>query len=158
MSNMFDGATSFNGNISNWDVGNVTNMSNMFGNVTFFTNMTGKIDAHGTPYNYFISQRNATISVTIGAYYISDSILWIYAYRLSGGFNAIYNALHISSMDQLVGYSFRSSVDSTSRDILEMITLSEGYYAYYRVSGGGSGYIAHEDTGQEYTLYFTRTP
>ena len=77
--------------------------------------------------------------------------MWIYASDLSGGFNAIYNALSISSMDQLVGYSFTSSVDSTSRDILEMTDLTE-YYAYYRVSGTISNYISHDYHGQQYTL------
>ena len=38
MSNMFNGATAFNQNISSWDVGNVTDFSNMFFNATDFNN------------------------------------------------------------------------------------------------------------------------
>ena len=59
MNSMFEWETSFNGNISNWDVGNVTdgNLNEMFKNVTFFTDMSNIIYANGTPFNYFISQR-----------------------------------------------------------------------------------------------------
>lgn len=36
MSHMFDSATSFNGDVSNWDVSNVTDMSNLFSNASQF--------------------------------------------------------------------------------------------------------------------------
>jgi surface protein len=58
MAGMFEGATSFNQDISNWNVGNVTdgNLNEMFKDVSFFTAMSDKIYANGTPFNYFISQ------------------------------------------------------------------------------------------------------
>ena len=34
---MFSGATSFNGNISNWDISNVTSMNQMFNNTSSFS-------------------------------------------------------------------------------------------------------------------------
>ncbi|MHC5089279.1 MAG: BspA family leucine-rich repeat surface protein, partial [Planctomycetota bacterium] len=55
-------ATSFNQDISNWDVGNVTdgNLNEMFKDVSFFTDMSDQIYANGTPFNYFISQKNSS--------------------------------------------------------------------------------------------------
>ena len=57
MSSMFNGATRFNGDISNWDVGNVTDggLDFMFKDIIFFTNQTDKIYSNGTPYRYFNS-------------------------------------------------------------------------------------------------------
>ena len=42
MANMFAGATSFNGDISGWDVRKVTNMANMFAGATAFTRGLGR--------------------------------------------------------------------------------------------------------------------
>ena len=44
MSNMFWGATSFNGDISDWNTGNVTNMANMFREATAFNGDIGSWD------------------------------------------------------------------------------------------------------------------
>ena len=44
MSLMFDGATAFNGDVSKWQVGNVTNMSHMFSGATIFNGDLSKWD------------------------------------------------------------------------------------------------------------------
>ena len=136
MSNMFNGATSFNQDISNWDIGNVTdgNLNEMFRNVTFFTDMSNQIHANGTPYNYFISQKNSTpVSVGIRSYLISDydnstksrlTLSEAYGDNPDSDFDRIKNALSITSMDELVNYSFTSSEDSTSADILSVHSVS----------------------------------
>lgn len=71
MKSMFAGATSFNQDISNWDIGNVTdgNLNEMFGNVTFFTEMTDKIYPNGTPFNYFVYQQPITTLSLTSFYY-----------------------------------------------------------------------------------------
>jgi surface protein len=158
MSNMFDGATSFNQDISNWDVSNVTDgsLNEMFKGVTFFTDMHSLVYANGTPYNYFISQRTSPNSVVISQYSIQNyngttgPVLALTDDERSGGnsdFNRIKDVLSISSMDELVNYSFTSAQDSTSRDILTVWDIGrESPYTvyYYNLSG--------EDTHQTYSI------
>ncbi|KAB5491849.1 MULTISPECIES: BspA family leucine-rich repeat surface protein [Flagellimonas] len=44
MESMFNGCSSFNGNIANWDISNVTNMFNMFNGATLFNQPFGEWD------------------------------------------------------------------------------------------------------------------
>src|SRR5690554_6592622 len=44
MANMFSGATNYNGDIGNWDVGQVTNMANMFSGATNYNGDIGNWD------------------------------------------------------------------------------------------------------------------
>ena len=167
MRNMFNGATSFNQDISNWDVGNVTdgNLNEMFKNVSSFTNMIDKIHSNGTPFNYFISQRNTYISVSIRSYSLIEyngAVLFTLTETFSDGADSdskrIQNALSITSMGDLVYYSFTSSENSTSRDILSLYSISQhqnsGNIYYYYVSGP----ITTQNYSRPgpYTLNFTR--
>lgn len=69
-------------------------------------------------------------------------------------FNLIKNALSITSMDDLVNYSFTSSEDSTSRDILSVWQVSDqGQYNLY--SYNVSGDIVNQDYSAA-ALTFTR--
>jgi surface protein len=169
MYKMFSGANNFNQDISNWNVGNVTNANlvGMFENVTFFTDMTNKIYSNGTPFNYFMSQRNTTISVSIRAYFLykfTDStgtiltLLETFSDVPDSDFDRIKNALSITSMDELTNYSFTSSQDSTSRDILSVwqtINETTGLAYYYNLSGANTNQ-SYYDSGGPYTLTFTR--
>ena len=194
MISMFRGASSFNQDISNWNVGNVTSMYKMFSgannfnqdisnwnvviedkadldrmfeNVTFFTDMTDKIDSNGTPFYYFMSQRNNTTSVTIRAYDLLNysettgtvlSIADNYSDGPDNNFNRIKNALSITSMDELTNYSFRSSEDFTIRDILSVwqtSTNTSGIVYYYNISGAIINQRYFIPNGP-YTLIFTR--
>jgi surface protein len=169
MYKMFSGANNFNQDISNWNVGNVTNANlvGMFENVTFFTDMTNKIYSNGTPFNYFMSQRNTTISVSIRAYYLykfMDStgtiltLLETFSDVPDSDFDRIKNALSITSMDELTNYSFTSSQDSTSRDILSVwqtINETTGLAYYYNLSGANTNQ-SYYNSGGPYTLTFTR--
>ena len=172
MVGMFSGATSFNGNISNWDVGNVTDgsLNEMFKNVDFFINMSDKIHPNGTPYNYFISQRNnpnIPITVTLKDYtllynysgYINQPTLrleddpWT---SPDNNFDRIKNALSITSMNELINYSFSSSNVPTSRDILSIIQQHDVDHIYYELSGTlTTNYVNRQDEGP-YTVTFTR--
>jgi len=72
--------------------------------------------------------------------------------------NRIQNALSITSMDDLVNYSFTSSEDSTSRDITSVFSnsiQSEGSVYYYNVSGTITNQSYSLPDGP-YTLNFTR--
>jgi len=71
MSSMFGNATSFNQNISNWNVGKAIDggLNEMFKNVSFFTSMTDKIHANGTPFNYFIYHQPPITQLNITGFY-----------------------------------------------------------------------------------------
>lgn len=57
MNYMFSGATSFNGNLSNWDVSNVTNMRRMFWNASSFNGDIGNWDVSNvTDMSYMFSE------------------------------------------------------------------------------------------------------
>jgi len=73
-------------------------------------------------------------------------------------FNRIKSALYISNMNELVNYSFTSSQDSTSRDILSVshVTNEAGInFIYYNVSGESTEQSYYTDSGP-YTLSFTK--
>ena len=61
-------------------------------------------------------------------------------------------------MDELVNYSFTSSQDSTSRDILNIFNVSyqdSGIVYYYNVSGSITK-ESYSSSNGPYTLTFTR--
>ena len=69
-------------------------------------------------------------------------------------FNRIKSTLSISNMNDLVNYSFTSSQDSTSRDILSVsnVTNESGItFYYYNVSGESTEQSYYTDSGP-YTL------
>ena len=70
-------------------------------------------------------------------------------------FNRIKSALSISNMNELVNYSFTSSQDSTSRDILSVWSISNETpditFYYYNVSGESTEQSYYTDSGP-YTL------
>jgi len=74
-------------------------------------------------------------------------------------FNRIKSALYISNMNDLVNYSFTSSQDSTSRDILSVWSISnetpDTTYYYYNVSGESTDQSYYIDSGP-YILSFTK--
>ena len=77
MEYMFYNAINFNQDISNWNVGNVIpgNFIEMFGNVTYFTDMSNQIHDNGTPFNYFDSQKQIFV-------YTFDNYSKLYKARL----------------------------------------------------------------------------
>ena len=70
-------------------------------------------------------------------------------------FNRIKSTLSISNMNDLVNYSFTSSQDSTSRDILSVSPISnetpDTTFYYYNVSGESTDQSYYSDSGP-YTL------
>ncbi len=74
-------------------------------------------------------------------------------------FNRIKSALSISNMNELVNYSFTSSQDSTSRDILSVWSISNETpditFYYYNVSGAITDQNYYTESGP-YTLSFTK--
>ncbi len=74
-------------------------------------------------------------------------------------FDRIKNALSITSMDELTNYSFTSSQDSTSRDILSVWSISnetpDTTFYYYNVSGAITDQNYYTESGP-YTLSFTK--
>ena len=74
-------------------------------------------------------------------------------------FNRIKSTLSISNMNDLVNYSFTSSQDSTSRDILSVWSISnetpDTTYYYYNVSGESTDQSYYTESGP-YTLSFTK--
>lgn len=74
-------------------------------------------------------------------------------------FNRIKSTLSISNMNDLVNYSFTSSQDSTSRDILSVWSISnetpDTTYYYYNVSGAITEQSYDTESGP-YTLSFTK--
>jgi len=74
-------------------------------------------------------------------------------------FNRIKSTLSISNMNDLVNYSFTSSQDSTSRDILSVSPISnetpDTTFYYYNVSGESTDQSYYTESGP-YTLSFTK--
>ena len=107
------------------------------------------------------------LSVSIRAYFLkkyynsSGTVLTLresFVNGLDSDFNRIKNALSITSMNDLVNYSFTSSQDSTSRDILSVWQINQtsiGTVYYYNVSGAITTQEYFIPDGP-YTLTFTR--
>jgi surface protein len=61
MGNMFQGATSFNQPVRDWDVSNVTNMTQMFASATAFNQPIGDWDVSNvTNFGGFMTNKNPT--------------------------------------------------------------------------------------------------
>lgn len=78
--------------------------------------------------------------------------------NLDSDYDCIKNALSITSMNDLVNYSFTSSEDSTSRDILSVTRISNqspGIVYSYNLSGANTNQ-SYFIPGGPYTLTFTR--
>ena len=79
--------------------------------------------------------------------------------NLDSDYDRIKNALSITSMNDLVNYSFTSSEDSTSRDILSVTRISNqspGIVYSYNLSGANIKNQSYFIPGGPYTLTFTR--
>jgi len=74
-------------------------------------------------------------------------------------FNRIKSVLYISNMNDLVNYSFTSSQDSTSRDILSVWSISNetpgNSFIYYSLSDESTDQSYYIDSGP-YILSFTK--
>jgi len=78
---MFFRASSFNGNIGNWDVSNVTNMTGMFGEATAFNQDIGNWDVGNVTNMFGLFQGNSSFNQDISGWDVSsvtrmDQMFW----------------------------------------------------------------------------------
>ena len=153
MNSMFQGATSFNHDISSWDVGSVNNMESMFSNATSFNknidswNVSNVFDMSNmfkdaTAFNQDISSWNVSnvISMTymfsnatafdqnIGSWVLSSIELMRGMFQNATSFNQDIDSWNVSSVTTME-YMFKDAVafnqDISSWDITNVTTMGD---------------------------------
>jgi surface protein len=118
MSNMFQYATNFNVNISDWNISSVSSMNSMFQNATTFNQPIGSWDVTNVhDFGYMFYEANS---------FNQDLSTW--------------NISNNYSMDQMLSYSFLSTTNyNNALNYWAQFTYT-GYY-YYPISFGGYGLV-----------------
>mgnify|MGYP000070697084 CR=1 FL=1 len=123
MSNMFKNNTSFNQDISNWNVGNVTNMSNMFADTNFNTsianwNVSNVTDMRAMFYN-------SIFNLPIANWVVSNvtHMGGMFAYSKFNQPIANWNVSNVANMSEMFQYSeFNQPIDNWNTQSLESMS------------------------------------
>ena len=87
MSNLFENATSFNGDISHWDTSSVTNMNSMFNNASSFNQAIGNWDTSSVTTTYAMFTAASAFNQAIGNWDTSSVVNMRFMFSFAPAFN-----------------------------------------------------------------------
>lgn len=127
---MFNGATSFNGNIDNWDVSNVVDMTGMFDGATSFNQPIDSWDVSNVLYMNYMFNGASAFNQPIGNWDVSNVTTMLAMFQLANSFNqpiANWNVSSVTSMSAMFqrASSFNQPIDNWD---VSNVTLMTGIF------------------------------
>ncbi|MCB0680492.1 MAG: BspA family leucine-rich repeat surface protein, partial [Saprospiraceae bacterium] len=105
MDHLFGGAASFNGNISNWDVSNVTNMSSMFANASSFNGDISNWDVSNVTSMSAMFAEATAFNGDLSAWDVGNVTHIDFMFSLACAFSSDLSAWNVSKVEYM-GYTF----------------------------------------------------
>ncbi|MCZ2100338.1 MAG: BspA family leucine-rich repeat surface protein [Chitinophagales bacterium] len=137
---MFSDASSFNADISGWDVSNVTNMSGMFNGANSFNGNIGRWDVSNVRYMSYMFSDASSFNGNIGGWDVSKVTDMDYVFYGAGSFNQDIGSWDVSNVTNMSGMfsgavSFNQSIGdwelNPSVDLVNMLDQSGMECAIY---------------------------
>ena len=108
MSFMFDGATTFDGDLSSWDVSSVTNMVSMFSSATSFNQPLNSWDVSSVTLMFFMFSDASSFNQPLNAWDVSSVRNMGYTFSDASSFNQPLNSWDVSSVTRM-SYMFTNT-------------------------------------------------
>ncbi len=109
ISYMFARATSFNGNISNWDVSNVVDMTGLFEGAASFNQPIGNWNVSNVLYMNFMFNGASAFDQPIGNWDVSNVTTMLALFQLASSFNQPIGNWNVSNVTSMSGMFQRAS-------------------------------------------------
>ncbi len=109
MGSMFSGATTFNGDISNWDVGNVTDMGFMFNNATSFNNQISSWNVSNVTNMIAMFQDASAFNSDLTNWDVSSVTNMSFMFRSAGAFNGDVSSWSVINVTEMQSMFFQAS-------------------------------------------------
>jgi gliding motility-associated-like protein len=109
ISYMFARATSFNGNVSNWDVSNVVDMTGLFEGAASFNQPIGNWNVSNVLYMNFMFNGASAFNQPIGNWDVSNVTTMLAMFQLASSFNQPIGNWNVSNVTSMSGMFQRAS-------------------------------------------------
>ena len=130
MGYMFARAFAFNGDMSNWDVSNVTNMSNMFQNISSFNMDIGAWNVSSVTDMSGMFGNASNFNQNIGAWDVSNVKNMSGTFASATAFNqdiGSWDVSNVTNMDGMFQYASAFNQDIGSWDVSSVTTISAAF-------------------------------
>ncbi len=131
MSNMFNGALNFNQNISSWNVSKVTGMTGMFARTNAFNQDIGSWDVGSAIFMGSMFNRAKSFNQDIGSWNISNVTNLNFMFSRGEAFNQDIGSWNVSSVTTMAGMFFLNNAfdqDIGAWDISNVSTMQSMFY------------------------------
>ncbi|NME70897.1 BspA family leucine-rich repeat surface protein [Flammeovirga aprica] len=134
MNFMFSGASSFNGNLSNWDVSSVTNMSNMFSVASSFNGDLSSWDVSSVTLMYFMFNGAKSFNGDLSSWDVSSVIKMPGMFHGATSFNRDLSSWDVSSVTNMSFMFHRATSFNRDLSSWDVSSVTDMSYMFHRAT------------------------
>ena len=131
---MFSGASSFNGNIGNWDVSNVTKMGGLFLNASSFNQDIGSWNVSKVTHMWQMFSRASSFNQDIGSWDVSKVTNMDYMFNDASSFNGNIGNWDVSNVTQMSGLFDGASSFNQDIGLWNVSNVTKMFYMFQGAS------------------------
>lgn len=158
MGSMFFGATSFNGDLSAWNVCSVENMESMFAKAASFNGDLSNWDVSSVISMDFMFREATSFNGDLSSWDVSSVINMGYMFSRATSFNGDLSNWNVSSVTNMFGMFFEAisfNSDLSSWDVGNVTNMGFMFHGAYLFNGDLSGWNLGNVTDMQSMLDFT---